>query len=193
MVVFAELEGKYHNFLDIKIWDCKLNVLQWNYCKDLVLGAVETKFLEIGVYVSLKQVTAVVWEDRVYRIWVKIQQFLYVKTGDLDLKISLFNYSDDLVLHWAESHFLNIDVYLSLKQAPTGLWGVRLCWIWVKIPQFLSNIKTGEWNLKNSLFNYWNDLMLGWVETYFLEVGAYVCGTSHYRCLKGFVFAEFEW
>ena len=104
MVVFAELEGKYHNFLNIKIWDCKLNVLQWNYCKDLVLGSLETKFLEIGVYVSLKRVTAVVWEDRNYRIWVKMQQFLYVKMGILDLKISLFNYLD--ILCYAEQNHI---------------------------------------------------------------------------------------
>ena len=36
------------------------------------------------------------------------------------------------------------------------------------------SIKTGDWGLKVLLFNYWNDLALGSVETYFREVGAYV-------------------
>ena len=39
---------------------------------------------------------------------------------------------------------------------------------------FFLNIKMGEWELKIWLFNYWNDLALGSVEKYFLEVGAYV-------------------
>ena len=37
------------------------------------------------------------------------------------------------------------------------------------------NINTGEWYLTVSFFNYWNDLVLGSVETYFHEVGAYTC------------------
>ena len=36
------------------------------------------------------------------------------------------------------------------------------------------NGKTDEWDLKILLFNHWNDLALGSVETYFLEFGAYV-------------------
>ena len=36
------------------------------------------------------------------------------------------------------------------------------------------SVKTGDWSLKILLFNYWNDLALGSVETYFREVGAYV-------------------
>ena len=36
------------------------------------------------------------------------------------------------------------------------------------------SIKTGDWGLNILLFNYWNDLALGSVETYFREVGAYV-------------------
>ena len=38
----------------------------------------------------------------------------------------------------------------------------------------LLKIKTEEWDLKLLLFNYWNNLFLGSVKTYFLEVGAYV-------------------
>ena len=54
-----------------------------------------------------------------------------------------------------------------------GVWEGRFCRIWVKILHFLS-IKTGEWDLKILLFNYWNYLLLGLLEVYFLEVGAYI-------------------
>ena len=37
------------------------------------------------------------------------------------------------------------------------------------------NIKKDEWDLTILLFNYWNDLVSGLVEAYFLEVDAYVC------------------
>ena len=36
------------------------------------------------------------------------------------------------------------------------------------------NIKKGEWDLKILFFNYWNDFTLGSIETYFLQVVAYV-------------------
>ena len=32
----------------------------------------------------------------------------------------------------------------------------------------------GQWYVKTSLLNYWNDLVLGSVETYFLDVDAYL-------------------
>ena len=48
------------------------------------------------------------------------------------------------------------------------------CWIWLETSHFL-NIKTEDWDLKILLFNYWNDLALGSVETYFFEVTAYMC------------------
>lgn len=56
MVVFAEFESKFHKFLNKKIGECKLKVLWGNYGKDRVLGSVETNFLEVGAYVSLKRV-----------------------------------------------------------------------------------------------------------------------------------------
>ena len=37
------------------------------------------------------------------------------------------------------------------------------------------NIKTKEWDLKVLLFNFFNCLVSGSVQTYILEVGAYVC------------------
>ena len=173
MVVFAEFESKFHKFFNKKIGDCKLKVLWGNYGKDRVLGSVETNFLEVGAYVSLKRVISDIWEGRVYRIWVKIPQFLNIKTGDLDLKISLFNYSNDLVLRWVETYSGRCCINVSDTSQHSSL---RVpYWIWVKIPQVFSNIIAGEWNLKISLFNYWNYIVLGSVETHILDVGAYVC------------------
>ena len=37
------------------------------------------------------------------------------------------------------------------------------------------NINTKELNLKILLFNYWNNLALGSLETCILEVGTYLC------------------
>ena len=36
------------------------------------------------------------------------------------------------------------------------------------------NIKSGAWDLKILLFDFWNDIALGSAEIYFLEVGACV-------------------
>ena len=99
--------------------------------------------------------------------------FLNAKTGEWDPKVLLFNYWDDLVLGWVEIYFLEVARYVSLKRTTTVVWDGHFCWIWVKIPRFLG-IKTGECDLKNLLFNYWNHLALGSLETYFMEVGAYV-------------------
>ena len=46
-----------------------------------------------------------------------------------------------------------------------------------KVHNFL-NIKTGEWDLTISVFNYWNNLVLGSLKTYFHEVAAYLCLTE---------------
>ena len=55
-VVFAELELKYHIFQNIKTGEWELKFFLLNYRNDLVLGSLETYFLEVGGYVSLKPV-----------------------------------------------------------------------------------------------------------------------------------------
>ena len=131
---------------------------------------------------SLKRATTGPWEGRFCWIWVKISHFLNIKTEEWDLKTLLFNYWNGSVLGSKETYFLEVGAYVSLKRATTGLWEGRFCLIWVKISHFL-NIKTEEWNLKRLLFNYGIDLALYSVETYFLEVGAYV---SIKRATAGF-------
>ena len=62
---------------------------------------------------------------------------------------------------------------LRVSETSQGVSEGSFCWIWVKMQYFFS-IKMEEPDLKLFMFNYWNDLVLDSVETYFLEVGAYV-------------------
>ena len=54
------------------------------------------------------------------------------------------------------------------------------------------NIKTGNCYLK-LLFDYWNDLVLGSIEAYFMEVGAHVSLKRATAGVWGFILAEFKW
>ena len=49
-----------------------------------------------------------------------------------------------------------------------------------------------EWDLTIFLFNYWNDLVLASVETYFLEVGAYMSVEGATASVWEVIFAEFD-
>ena len=148
-------------------------MLLFNYWKGLVLRSVQTYFLEVRAYMSLKRATAGLWEGLLCCVWLKILLLSDTKTEEWDLKVVMFNYWNGLVLGSVESSFLEVGTYVSLKRATTGLWEVRFCCIWLKLSLFL-NIKADEWDLIALLFNYWNGLALSSVETCFLEVGAYV-------------------
>ena len=78
---FAEFEWKYHIFLNINTEEWHLKNLQFNYWNDLALGSVETYFLGVGAYVSLKRATTGLWEGRFCCIWAKMQQFFKYKNG----------------------------------------------------------------------------------------------------------------
>ena len=67
-VVFAKFEWKHHNFWNIKTSEWDLQILLFKYWKDLVLGTVETYFLGVGAYVSLKRAPTGVWEGSFWRI-----------------------------------------------------------------------------------------------------------------------------
>ena len=71
-VAFAEFQWKYHIFLNIKKGELYLKILLFNYWIDLVLGSVETNFLNVSAYVSQKGATAGVWEGRFFLIWLEI-------------------------------------------------------------------------------------------------------------------------
>ena len=63
---------------------------------DLLLGSVETYFLEVGAYVSLKGATAGVSEGHFCWIWLEISQFLKYKNGVVrpkNLIVSLLKWS----------------------------------------------------------------------------------------------------
>ena len=63
-----------------------LNILVFNYWNDLVLGSVETYFLEVGAYMCLKGATTVVWEGCFCWVWVKQPQFFKYKNGGVGSK-----------------------------------------------------------------------------------------------------------
>ena len=73
-------------------------MLLFNYRNYLSLGSVETYFLEIGAYVSVKIANAGVSEGRFGWSWLGISHFLNIKMEKWDLKILLFNYWNDLFL-----------------------------------------------------------------------------------------------
>ena len=90
-----------------------------------------------------------------------------------DLKILFFNYWNNLVWSSIENFFLEVGGYMSQKRATAVVWEGCFCGIWVMCHNFF-NIKMGEWDLNFLRFNYWKDLVLVSVETYFLEVAEYV-------------------
>ena len=84
----------------------------------------------------LKRATAAVWEGRFAEFEWKYHNFLKMKTGEWDLEILLFDYWHDLALGSVETCFLEIDSYVSLELAATGLWEGRFFLILVKISRF---------------------------------------------------------
>ena len=80
-VGFTEFEWKYHIFLSVKTGEWDLNVLLFNCWNDLVLGSVETYFLEVGAYVSLKLATTGVSDGHFCWTSVNISSFFKYKKG----------------------------------------------------------------------------------------------------------------
>ena len=85
-VVFAEVECKYHIFLNIKTEKWDLKILLFHYWNDLSLGSVETYFFDVGAYVSPKGDTTGVWEGRFCWIWLEISNFFKYKNEGVGRK-----------------------------------------------------------------------------------------------------------
>ena len=68
-------------FLNIKADEWDLIDLLFNYWYGLALSSVETCFLEVGAYVSLKRATTGLEEDRFCWIWQKISLVFQYKNG----------------------------------------------------------------------------------------------------------------
>ena len=118
----SHLPGSAHFTIPLNIkteeWDLK--VLFFNYWNSLLLGLVQTYFLQVGAYVSLKRVTIGLWEGRFGWIWLKISFFLNMKTEEWDLTILLFDLWNGLALGSLQIFFLEFGAYLSLKRATIG-------------------------------------------------------------------------
>ena len=122
----------------------------------------------------------------------KDHNFLNIKTGEWDLTILLFSNWNYIVLDALETYIHEVSAYVCLKRATAGVWECHFCWIRVKISQFL-NYKHGEWDLTILLFNYWNRLALGLLETCFLEVSVKMCLKRATPGSEGVVFTELDW
>ena len=67
------------SFSNVTVRECELKIFCLIYWIDLVLDLVQTNFLEVGAYGSLKPATAGVWQSRFCWIWVKISLFFKYK------------------------------------------------------------------------------------------------------------------
>ena len=88
-----------------------------------------------------------------------------------NLMIWLFNYWRDLALGSAGTYFLEVGAYLSLNRATAAFWEGRFCWILQRNYIDFLNITT-EYHEFLCLIT---EIRLRSVETYFHEVGSYVC------------------
>ena len=136
-VSLLNLREKCHYFLKIKMGKWGLKFLLSNYRKDIVLGSVETPFLEVAAYVSPKRSITDLWEGRFWWIWVKIAHFFKYWNGEWEQNVLFFNYWNDFILGWVETYFLEVSAYMSVKRATAGVWEGRFFRIWVKILHLL--------------------------------------------------------
>ena len=184
-VAFAEIQEKYHNFLNKKTAGWDLKILFFNYWNDLVWSSVENFFLEVGGYMSQKRATAVVWEGCFCGIWVMCHNFLNIKTGKWDLNVLLFNYWKDLLLVSVETYFLEVAEYVSLKRAAAGVLEGRFCTILVKILH-LFKYKSGRFGPKDFIVELLKWSLLRLSRTILLGSRCIrVSETSPHWCVRG--------
>ena len=141
-IVFAEFDWKYHIFWSRTTEELNRKVSLFNYWTDLVLGSVQTYFLETSLYVCLKGATAGVWEGRFCWTWLEISRLFKYKNGGVVPKDFIVSMLKRFFLGWEETYFLEVGAYISLKGATAGLLEDRPCWIWQEISHFFLNIKS---------------------------------------------------
>ena len=74
------------HFFKYKNGELDLKTLLFDYWNDLVLRSVETCFLEVGGYMSLKRTIKGFWEGRFCWVCVKSPQFFKYKNGGVEPK-----------------------------------------------------------------------------------------------------------
>ena len=135
----------------------------FNYWNNLFLGSVETYFLEVGAFVSVKRAPASVSEGRFYLIWLEIAHFFKYRQGGVEPK----------------NFFVECGKWIFLRLSRIIFFGSQCICVCEKSHckclrgSFFLHFKTEKWDLKLLLLNYLHALFLGSVETYFLVVGAY--------------------
>ena len=121
----------------------------------------------------------------------KYHIFLNLKTKEWDLKIFMFNYWNDLLLGSVETYFLVFHTCL-WNEPPQVSESVVFAEFEEKIPRFFKS-KTGELDLKILKFNYWNDFVLGSVETCFWKPVLKFLWNEPSQVSERLVFAELDW
>ena len=172
-VVFAEFDWKYHAFLNIKteVWDLKILLfIYWNH---VFLGSIETYFLEVCAYVSVKRTTASVWEVCFCLISLEISHFFKYKNGGVGPNNFIVNLLKLFFLGSVE-HIFWKSMHMCLWKEPTQLpqRAVFCCFLLEILHLF--KYKNGGVGFKILLFSCRNDIFLGSIETFFLEVCAYL-------------------
>ena len=135
----------------------------FNYWNGLVLGSVQTCFLEVGAYMSLKRATAGLLEGRFCWIWLKISLFLKQKNGGVghaNFIVSLLKWSSLRTSKNIFSRSRCIRVPETIKRR--SLRGSFLLTLTENITIF--KYKSGGVGPKILLFNYWNGLVLDSVQ-----------------------------
>ena len=98
----------------------------------------------------------------------KYHILLNMKAEEWDLEILFSNYRKYLALVLEEIYFLEVGAYVSLKGATRGVseghlaefdWKYHIFW----------KINSEKWDRKVLFYNYWNNLVLGLVETCFSQ------------------------
>ena len=115
-----------------------LKQLLFNNWNDLVLGLVETCFVEVGTYVPLKRATADVWECHFCWVWVKILQFFKYKNWRVEPKYLIL-----WLLKWS-----------CLKLIRNSFWKLVHTCLWDEPPQVSERFVFREFEWKHhSFFN----------------------------------------
>ena len=129
--------------------------------------------MEVGACMSLKGATAGVWEGRFCWISLEMSHCFKYKNGEVGPKNFMVYLLKRSCLRVSRNiFFARRCIHDSEGSHHRLLKGSLLLNLTENLAFF--KYKYGEVRPKTLLFNYWNDLVIGYVEKSFLEVSAYV-------------------
>ena len=136
----------------------------FNFWNNLALGSVETYFLEVAAYVSLKGAAAGHEKGRFCWIWLELSHFFKYKYGLVGLKNFIV-----WLPKWP-CFRLSGNIFFGCRCIRVSQKGHRRCVRGSFLLNLTENItffkyKNVAAGFRNLLFNYWTNLVLGSVET----------------------------